>query len=165
MNASMTDSMTGWASVALGVVLFVLAGHVPDPPFQAVGPDLFPMLVGGAFVLTGLVLLRRKTAAATTPDSAATNAAGRIGRHGRRSVLVVTATMVLYIASCDYLGFLIAMPLLVGTLILWFDGRPLVAIGLGIGGSVTLHAFFYGLMGVPLPWGLLEPVAGQVPWS
>ena len=49
--------------------------------------------------------------------------------------------------------------LVVGGATVAFTGRWRTAVPVAVVAAVGVHAVFYGLFQVPLPWGLLQPLA------
>ena len=57
------------------------------------------------------------------------------------------------------LGFHVTAALSLAALFAVFGLGPLRSLALALGASVAIHAVFYSLLRVPLPWGVLTPVA------
>lgn len=152
----------------LGAVLLVFAalviGHARSFPTLAgmtVGPDLFPTIIGGGLGLCGLVLvagglLRRRVTGGgpwvvfdrwvTSPALAG-------------NVLSVLAALAFYVVLSRPLGFHLTILLILGGLMLKLGVRPIVAAAFAIAAPPLIHYVFYDLLRVPLPWGLLLPIA------
>ena len=74
------------------------------------------------------------------------------------SFLSVPAAVLIYIFVSDPLGFIPTAFLLLLALFLWFRARPIVALPVAAGMTLLVHWFFAGLMRVPLPRGVLDPI-------
>ncbi|NNG04274.1 MAG: tripartite tricarboxylate transporter TctB family protein [Inquilinus sp.] len=152
----------------LGAVLLVFAGVVigharsfPTLAGMTVGPDLFPTIIGGGLGLCGLVLMaggllrRRRTGGGpwvvldrwvTTPALAG-------------NVLSVLAALAFYIVLSKPLGFHLTTLLILAGLMLKLGVRPVPAAAFAIVLPPLIHYVFYDLLRVPLPWGVLLPIA------
>lgn len=148
-----------------GVVLLLFAAAMigytttfPEMPGQDYGPALFPRLIGAGMAACGLVLIvqglraRREVAWATLGDWA------RSPRH-RLNAFLVVACLLFYILAADLLGFIPCAFLILALLAWRFGARPLVALGVAVIATLAIHVGFYELLRVPLPWGLLQPLA------
>lgn len=164
------DSVNAAIAIALGVFLIVVSRNFQDVRGIEYGPGLFPTLIGVAFILAGLALVFGRFFAqfekqAPLPDSSFNNLPHDSSqRHGVFTLLLQIVAVVFYILAVNKLGFLITMAILLFGILWWFDRRILRAIVIAVIASLALHTFFYQLMSVPLPWGVLEPIAGQLTW-
>jgi hypothetical protein len=72
-----------------------------------------------------------------------------------RGLVIVTATLVLYVAFLESLGYVITTAILAGVVlsVLKTRPRPLVLVSLGL--SVFSYLLFTRLLGVTLPPGIL----------
>ena len=75
------------------------------------------------------------------------------------NLAAVIAALVLYILMSPVMGFhLTAVVLLLG-LFLMLSVRWPLAVGFAVAVPLLIHYVFYTLLRVPLPWGVLTPVA------
>lgn len=152
------DAVSGAALACVGAAVLIKARSFPNIPMQSFGASLFPAAVGALLVVCGLALVisgvrRRTTAPALawpqqlrTPASIAAFAA-------------VIAGIAFVAAGAETLGFLIALPL---ALIAWLRvaGVPWPhALLTAVVTTALLQVAFYSVLRVPLPWGLLTPIA------
>lgn len=139
---------------ALGLVALVAASRIPPTPGQSFGAGFVPGLVAavmtGAGVLLALRALRRRASFADEPAAKLARPAG---------LLVVLGGLAAYVLLSERLGFHLTAMLVVGSLTVAFTGRWRVAALVAVVAAVGVHAVFYGLFKVPLPWGVLQPVA------
>jgi putative tricarboxylic transport membrane protein len=154
-------------------VLFILGAaavliHVqgfPRIPGQNVGPGLFPGVIATGIALCGVILIVRGLRA----RSAGVPGAGgvrwivlaewlRSPRH-LTAFAVFVAVNVLYVFVVDKLGFLLTGFLYLLTLTRILRVRWPVAIPVCIATTLVIHYAFYKLLKVPLPWGVLTPIA------
>lgn len=87
-----------------------------------------------------------------------------LGMRALLPLLPVLLAIVFYILTVEFLGFLFVMAILIFTITWWFDRHPRRAALIAFAGTLVFHTFFYQLMKVPLPWGLLETYAGYLTW-
>ncbi len=149
----------------IGIALILFAGWIawyvrgfPPMPGQEFGPSLFPRAIAAGFALTGLALIvsgaRRWKAEGAIEFS-------EWMRTPRLAVnfLIVIGAVLFYILFSDSLGFLIAAPIALSAILAAVRTRWLAALPVAIATCLLIHWIFYGGLRVPLPWGLLEPIA------
>jgi putative tricarboxylic transport membrane protein len=64
-----------------------------------------------------------------------------------------------YALFVDYLGFYITAGIGLFVLMCTYGVKLKVAVFISLATTLIIHAIFYKLLGVPLPWGLLTPYA------
>lgn len=162
-----SDIIVGCAFIVLGAVL--IAAAYPIEPLQHIpyGPGLFPTLVGSGMMLFGAEVAwsgRR----ATVPRPGDEHAQAETGPALQANPVMATAAFlalpILFVLLVPRLGFLIAMPLLIGGLIGLLSKRWMMAAVAGVVITVLMQVIFQGVLKVPLPWGLLETWAGTLTW-
>jgi putative tricarboxylic transport membrane protein len=145
------DRAVGAVIALLAVAVFWSSRSFPNVPGQKLGASTLPGIVAVGLFVCGLLLVLRSTRAARyAAEPAAPAAAERIA-----PAFGILASIVLYVAASDALGYLIVAPLslLVALRTLrvgW--GR---AIGWSVVAAIAVHLAFYKLLKVPLPWGLV----------
>ncbi len=161
------DAINGVIAIVFGCSMIVLSQNLPEVRHIDFGPGLFPTLVGCGLVAAGGFLLGRRLFAAhgkvigwaSFGSGDRETPSGGVG-----SMALQIAVIVFYILTIERLGFLLTMPIVLFCLLAWFDRRIARAAIYAIAGTAVLHSFFYQLMSVPLPWGLLEPYARALTW-
>jgi putative tricarboxylic transport membrane protein len=73
--------------------------------------------------------------------------------------VMIPVALVFYIAVSERLGFIPTAVLLLLALFYVFGVRTRTALIVAVVGAFAIHAVFYSLLNVPLPWGILSPVA------
>jgi putative tricarboxylic transport membrane protein len=158
-HAALSTRVAG-AAIALlgGWFLWQAVSLREGPGYAAVGPRVFPVIVGLGFLVSGLPLLlsrgRRARAHAPPDESADTDLAPPIDWPTLASIAVLLA---LYIALFLHLGFIISSAgFLVGGA--WILGsRSWVRdVAAGFLLSVATYVVFTKLLGLELPAGPLE---------
>lgn len=165
-----------------GSVLFVLAlvvlWHVqsfPEIPGQPYGAALFPGLAAvglaaASLVMTALSLRRQRSIGdppidGVLPASGAQDAAAAAEEtatpRGRRLLALglSVAAIAFYAFVAPTLGFIPTGALVLAVLMLAFGTRPLLIVPVALTATLLIHAVFYKLLKVPLPWGILQPIA------
>lgn len=169
------DSLIG--AVLLGIALVVLwhVSSFPPVPGQPYGSALFPTLAAGGLAVASFILmlqglLKARTGIASTaetnpaPTASGSQApglsdAGDNATGGLLPVVIVLTTMGLYIAFVDSLGFIICGALLLIVLMALFRVRPWLIVPMALLATLIIHTGFYRFLRVPLPWGILQPIA------
>jgi putative tricarboxylic transport membrane protein len=72
---------------------------------------------------------------------------------------MIPLALVFYMAISESLGFIITGLLFLLPMLLVFGVRARTALMVSVLGPLGIHAMFYKLLKVPLPWGVLAPIA------
>lgn len=152
------DAVFGLILLALGGLVLVVVRGYPAMPGQQVGPALFPGLIAAGLCLCGAMLLvkgwrERRTAAWLRPGAWMASP-----RHVLAVALVIGAVL-FYMLASERLGFLPVAAVSLAALMLAMRVRPLRAVLIAVIAALVIHAVFYKLLRVPLPWGVLAPIA------
>jgi len=154
----------------IGAVLFALSmavlWHVrtfPDIPGQQYGAALFPGLAatGLGIAALGLVvtgLLRRRRAAPTAAADASGDPDPMTARRWL-ALLLSVGSIVFYIVAAESLGFILTGVLILVVMMWAYGSRPALIVPVAIIATLLVHTGFYKLLRVPLPWGVLQPIA------
>lgn len=154
----LNDAIMGALMLALALLILFHIQGFPNIPGQNIGPAAFPGLL--AILLGGcsLALIWR----------------GWHARHGSAWIefgswlaspphvvnfLVTVGVLVFYLVTADTLGFMITGVLLLSALFLSLRVRPVLILPIALVATLAVHTIFYKMLRVPLPWGLLQPVA------
>ena len=152
------DVLSGTLAGAFAVAIFAGAQGFPKIPGQNVGPKVFPVLIAAGMMLCAVLLVVRglKTVGTekwvTLPDW--------LGQ-GRAAFgfLLVPICLAFYVAASESLGFIPTSVLLLLAMFLTYGVRWRTALVVAPLGSLGIHALFYKMLKVPLPWGMLSPYA------
>lgn len=154
----LNDGLIGLLLIAFSIVLLIHSSSFPDMPGQGFGPSLLPSLIAVALIVSGLVLIvgavRASPRARLVEWDAWTTNPRLIG-----AFLLVIAGVIFYIATSEWLGYLIAAPLALLAFLLAAGVRLLPALPLAVLVPLGIHYLFYTVLKVPLPWGLLVDYA------
>jgi putative tricarboxylic transport membrane protein len=170
-----SDRVSGAMLVGLGAASYWGGSLLPPVPGQQVGPNVFPMVIGAALVVCGVLIMlgvgrtfeeEEKIVISPTGEVVDADALqapqGRLARfrQGGWKVLIPPAALFFYFFASERLGFWITALLMVLGLA-WSQGARLRhAVVLALVVPALLHLVFYKLLRVPLPPGVLP-----FPWS
>jgi putative tricarboxylic transport membrane protein len=174
------DALSGLLIAAFAVAIYVYSDALPAMG-QQIGPNVFPQALAGGFmicavllILRGLRGLRRGAAGSSHGSRIATvghdDEPGSDSRwltlpswvndrHSVLAFLLVPGALVFYILVSEPLGFLPTAFILLAVLFVTFRTRVVVALPVALLSALVIHALFYKLLKVPLPWGILQPLA------
>ena len=154
----LNDAVFGFLLLALGIAVLVVVQGYPRIPGQQVGPALFPGIIGALLCVCGALLAFKGWRARSAAPWLQAGDWVRSPRHVVAFCTVV-ASVLFYMLAVDRLGFLLTSTLLL-TAVMWSLGvrvrRSLLLAALA---TLLIHAAFYKLLRVPLPWGVLTPYA------
>jgi putative tricarboxylic transport membrane protein len=151
------DFLSGALLMALaGAILFHIR-NFPNIPGQNIGPAAFPGLLAVLLAVCALALMARGWKARRDGPWVALMPWMRSPGHVLNFALAV-AGLIAFAALSEQLGFIVSGVLLLAPLFLCLRVRPLVALALAIAVTLVIHAIFYKLLRVPLPWGVLEAI-------
>lgn len=145
------------------LILFALAEMAYTTTFpatfgQQIGPDLFPQLIGIGLLGCGVILVisglaERERVPFVKVGVWATDRGAFI------NFLLVPAAPLLYILASDWLGFIPTALIILVTLLYRFGVSPLTSLALALATTLVIQQVFANVLLVPLPWGLLQPIA------
>ena len=149
-----------------GALLLVLSGalllHVrgfPTIPGQQVGPSALPGALAVGLGICGLILLvrgwREKHATGTWFEWPAWIAA----RPQVLALAVLVGVNLLYLFAAQRVGFILVGVVYLAALMWALRVPPLRALTIAVIATLAIHYCFYKLLRVPLPWGMLQPIA------
>jgi putative tricarboxylic transport membrane protein len=160
------DAVWGALFLALSGAILIHVQGFPRIPGQNVGPGLFPGAIATGIAVCGLILVVRGLAARRAPESITLPGAAWLSLPGwvrsREHViafLVLVGVNVFYLAAVDKLGFLITGWVYLFALMRVLKVRTVVAGIVSLLMTLAIHYAFYKLLRVPLPWGVLTPLA------
>lgn len=145
------------------LILFALAeiayaNTFPRLHGQNYGPDLFPTLIGiGLFVCGGILIFQGIAQRAEVPMVDIGDWAK--DRSNIANVALVLGSMVFYILVSGTLGFIPTSLLIMTLLLRRFGSGWLASILIAVTTTFVIHTLFAKVLLVPLPWGILLPVA------
>jgi putative tricarboxylic transport membrane protein len=149
------------AVVGAGLLLlaFAVGWHIrgfPEMPGQKFGPAVFPGVIAAGLAVCGVLLVVRGVRGG--------GPALQISPWMRSPSLIanfalVCGILVFYVLAAEALGFVITGTAVLLALFLKLGVPPMRAVVVAVIATLAIHALFYRGLRVPLPWGVLQPVA------
>ncbi len=152
----LNNALWGGLCCLLGTAVLIHIQAFPAMPGQRYGPAVFPGVIASGFIVCGLLLLLRGFQNRGPIVELAQWARERCTLARAASLL---AAILFYVLASEWLGFLLC-----GSMVLIFlfhnFGVPWTrAIVTALLATLAIHFLFYKVMRVPLPWGVLTPIA------
>ena len=149
------DGLIGLVLLALSLAILWHVRDFPNIPGQTYGASLFPTLAAaGLAVCSVLLMVSGVRSGHGLIYSSQVTPGKSLG-----ALFVTLAVLLGYALLVDYLGFYITASVALVILMTTYGVKFKLAIGLGVAVTVVIHLAFYKLLGVPLPWGLLQHYA------
>lgn len=152
------DSVFGVVLIAFAIAEIAYAQTFPRLHGQDYGPDLFPTIIGAGLLIIGAILIVRGVAQlASVPLMTLGDWAQ--DRNNVINVALLIGGVVFYILFSSRLGFVPTSMLVLSVLLFRLGSSWLVSISTALVTTLVIHTLFAKVLLVPLPWGLLQPVA------
>jgi hypothetical protein len=141
------DHVAGGVFVATGATIYALSGDLPWGSMAMPGAGMMPKLALALMVVFGLVLIAR---AGTSPPFA------EIDWSDLTHAILVTIVSAVVVALYAWLGFLLAMTLLMFVLLVPVERQNILyAAAYSVGVTVIAYVLFAVALKAPLPRGLI----------
>jgi putative tricarboxylic transport membrane protein len=154
----LNDAIFGVLLIVFAIAEIAYTRTFPSLHGQAYGPDLFPILIGVGFLITGAILTIQGLAQRAVQPLVETGAWAADRRNVVNFALVLLA-LLFYIAASDWLGFILTAFIIMLVLLKSFGSGMATAVVVAALTTLAIHALFARVLLVPLPWGVLQPVA------
>jgi len=132
--------------------------RIGDP----LGPKIFPAIIGGGLLLSGLLLMletyrkRQQVVSAAAPSSQAPAHAPQ-DRQRPGVLLGMLAWTVIYYFAFEPVGYLVStVVFLLGLLTMFHRKKPRTNLAVALGFTAVIYSIFTQLLHVPMPQGILE---------
>jgi putative tricarboxylic transport membrane protein len=132
--------------------------RIGDP----LGPKIFPAIIGGGLLLSGLLLMletyrkRQQVVPAAAPSLRAVAPAPQ-DRQRPGVLLGMLAWTVVYYFAFEPVGYLVStVVFLLGLLTMFHRKKPRTNLAVALGFTAVIYAIFTQLLHVPMPQGILE---------
>lgn len=152
-----SDAVTGALLLILAAAIGIYVSGFPGMSGQRYGAALFPGLIAAGLAACGALLLGRGVREKAPAFEFAPWT--RVAPLAANFALVCGA-LLFYIFAVETLGFMVTGTLLLLALFLKLGVRPLTSIVVAPVAVLAFHLLFYQLLRVPLPWGILQFMAG-----
>ncbi len=152
----LNDAVWGALLLALSAVVLWNIQGFPKIPGQNIGPGAFPGVLAVLLAACAALLVVRglKTRRADNAPWVEWGEWLRSPRHVAAFALTC-ASLVFYVFAVGRLGFLVTGSAILLALFLLLRVRPWIAVVVAVAATVVIHAVFYKLLRVSLPWGVL----------
>ena len=154
----LNDLALGTLCLLLGIAVIAYAATFPSVPGQEYGPGLYPTLIGASMAMAGSAMVvtgvRRRD-----PAPLATLLEWQRSKTAVINALLLIVSTLFYLFAVRPLGFILTAFILLAVLLARFHGKWLVALLVAAIAAPALHYIFADLLLVPLPWGILQPLA------
>ena len=158
----LNDATWGALAIVLGAAILFHVRAFPTIPGQQYGPALFPGVVAFGLMVCGAGLVLKGLRVRRGGEGHFHFFALDPWTRSKRQVaafVVLVGVNVAYIAVVERLGFLVTSTLYLASVFAVFRVRTRWIAPLAIAAALVIHYAFYKLLRVPLPWGVLQPLA------
>jgi putative tricarboxylic transport membrane protein len=157
------DRLLGLILAAFGVAIWLVASTFPVIGGMDYGPGFFPTIAAIGLLVCGIVIavtgaVKARAAPATGAQSLPPQPP-RASTGGLLRPVLICLIVLGFGLALQPLGFHISAAVAVTAAAFVFGAGPFLGITLGIAAAFGAHYVFYSLLRVPLPWGVLTPVA------
>lgn len=154
----MNDAVIGVILIGFALAVIAYSSTFPRLHGQNYGPDLFPTIISAGLILCGGILIVKGLAARRNGPFLVLGDWARDGRL-RMNVALFILGVILYILASDFVGFIPIAVLLIAVLTVRLGSSLAAGLATAVAATLVIHTIFAKLLLVPLPWGLLLPVA------
>jgi putative tricarboxylic transport membrane protein len=132
--------------------------RIGDP----LGPKIFPAIIGGGLLLSGLLLMletyrKRHQVVSASVAPSPLPAHAPVDRQRPGVLLGMLAWTVVYYFAFEPVGYLVAtVVFLLGLLTMFHPKKPFTNLAVALGFTAVIYAIFTQLLHVPMPQGILE---------
>lgn len=152
------DSVFGLILIAFAIAEIVYTRTFPRLHGQDYGPDLFPVIIGAGLMLFGGILIARGWAQRATQPMVVVGDWAH-DRSNVINVIILLGSIIFYIVFSTWLGFIPCALLIQSVLLVRLGSSLVTSVIIAAISTMVIHTLFAKLLLVPLPWGLLLPVA------
>lgn len=148
------DAVFGFVLIVFAVAAGLATLGFPQIPGQEYGAALFPRLLTIGLGTCGVLLVLsgfRNKLTVIDLDPWARSA------KGLATLSLAIGGLIFYILASEWLGFIPTAFIVTASLMISLRGHWLTSLAYSFAATMVVHKVFYGLLLVPLPWGLLEP--------
>jgi putative tricarboxylic transport membrane protein len=155
----LNDAVFGVLLIAFAIAEIAYTRTFPSLHGQAYGPDLFPIMIGVGFLISGAILTVRGLVQRAGGQPLLEVGAWADDRRNVVSFALVLLALLFYIVVSDWLGFIPTSFLIMLVLLKSFGSGLITAVVIAALTTLGIQALVARVLLVPLPWGLLQPVA------
>ena len=153
------DAISGVALLLLSGWIFLEIRSFPNIPGQNIGPGAFPGLLAALLAGCAVPLVVRGLKARAAGQPWFVPGAWLGSPAHLRAFLVGISCLLFYILLSERLGFILCGIAVLSAMFATLRVRRGLILPIAIGVTLVIHTIFYKGLRVPLPWGVLLPVA------
>lgn len=146
------DALMGLIFFVIGLIICYVAKDFPDQNDGKPGPWLFPVVLSLMFSACGLILSIKGFRNRNNESLISFNKDLSFG--ATLKIIFVVALILFYVFAAESLGFLITMEIVILSLMLILQTKPLPAVIVSTCATVGIYLIFAKALLVPLPEGL-----------
>lgn len=153
----MRDFILGLAFMLLGAIVILVASQYPTMASLQYGPSLFPSLIGGGFLIGGLILSVTQLPTLKQQLVSTDASVGKVFNF--RAILVSLlpcALIAFYILTSEFLGAALSLGIIMFVLMLVRKTTLPLALCISVIASLIIYFLFSRYLLIPLPEGLLS---------
>jgi putative tricarboxylic transport membrane protein len=150
------DVTVGALLLAVSLAILAYTSTLPPIPGQNIGPAAFPTLLALILAPCAVALIARGW---RTPGPWIARMAWTRSPEQVRNFSLTCAALVFYALFSEQLGFFLCGLAVLLSLLVSQRVKPKTALAISVLVLLFIHLVFYKLLRVPLPWGVLEPLA------
>ncbi len=181
------DAISGGVLLAIALAVLFNIQSFPKIPGQNIGPAAFPGLLASLLAVCAVLLIVKGFRSRSRPLVSASNSSNppdttntsnpsdasgivsprewlAIGPWLRspahlRNFLVTVGCLLFYVFASEFLGFIVSSIVILGVMFVTLGVRHRLILPIAVGATLVIHLVFYKGLRVPLPWGILMPLA------
>lgn len=152
------NAIPGAILIVFALAVITYSTTFPTLHGQDYGPNLFPTLISlGMMVCGGILILQGLAQRATEPMIVVGEWAQ--DRGNVLNVAILLGCIAFYILISDWLGFILTSLLILTTLLARLGSTWRTNLIVAVATTFIIHTLFAKVLLVPLPWGILLPIA------
>lgn len=155
MILKIANIIAGCVGLLLCSYVWVTSMDFPKDVIMKIGPDFFPRIVVITLALASSTLIVQAVLSKSLEKADTLN----IKDAGIQRALLVLVLAIVYVASMDFLGFIVSTVLTMLTMMYLLKLRnPVQMLLVSIVAAFVINFAFAGLLGIQLPAGLLDGI-------
>lgn len=153
------DALSGAALLALAAAILFNVQSFPKIPGQNIGPGAFPGMLAILLAGCAIALIARGLREKVAHEPWISPGGWLRSWPHIRSFLVTIGCLLFYILASNSLGFIPCAIIVLGAMFLTLGVRHRLILPIALVVTFFIHTVFYKGLRVPLPWGVLMPLA------
>ena len=154
----LNDAIIGAILIVFAIAVILHAATFPRLFGQEYGPDLFPTIIASGLILCGALLIAKGWAERREGRLVLLGPWAR-DRRMRVNVALLVVFVLAYILFSNFIGFVPLSFVILSVLMIRLGASLIAGLATAAAATLLIHTIFAKFLLVPLPWGLLLPVA------